>query len=484
MIEINILSHADYSGRIRKDKESSGLDHFAKAIDRIRGKDPDHCLLLDAGDNISHLLWGDFIPEAVKLLKTDVFELGNHEFDRGEKDLESRIAVLKGKVNVVCANIVRKKDNSYIKGVRPYVLLQKGGITFGILGLCTEYTPYMVTKPMIEPFRVLDSVECARKHIPQMRKEGAEIIIVLTHFPFYEDRTGELFDVFDQIKDLHPDVMIGGHIPGDFAEVIDGCAITKAGFGGRSLGHTTLYFDKEKREVVRREARIIDVMKEKESDPQIRQIMDDVLKPHLYYYEEALAEVKEDIPMRLDFESPMGDLISDAVRMEMKADFAYFNCTSCGRFLSKGPLTRAAIADAMGFNDFLFISEYKGKDIYDLFEHIHFPERFGNNGNIMFSGLRVKMDHTRVAGNKVVWIRKENGEDIDPDETFKVVTSEYMSSGGNDTGAISGRVKWKNTGIRIHDVLWNYFSRFSTIEGKEDGRYLFIGKPENDNSPW
>ena len=149
MIEINILSHADYSGRIRKDKESSGLDHFAKAIDRIRGKDPDHCLLLDAGDNISHLLWGDFIPEAVKLLKTDVFELGNHEFDRGEKDLESRIAVLKDKVDVVCANIVKKKDGSYVEGVRPYVLLQKGGISFGILGLCTVYTPYMVTKPMI-----------------------------------------------------------------------------------------------------------------------------------------------------------------------------------------------------------------------------------------------------------------------------------------------------------------------------------------------
>ncbi|MBQ2658261.1 MAG: bifunctional metallophosphatase/5'-nucleotidase [Erysipelotrichaceae bacterium] len=484
MIQINILSHADYSGRIRKDKETSGLDHFAKAIDRIRDKDPDHCLLLDAGDNISHLLWGDFIPEAIKLLKTDVFELGNHEFDRGEKDLETRIARFNDQVDVVCANIVKKKDDSYVEGLRPYTLLQKGGVTFGILGLCTEYTPYMVTKPMIEPFKVLNSVECARKYIPQMRKEGAEIIIVLTHFPFYADHTGELFDVFSQIKGLHPDVMIGGHIPGDFAEVIDGCAITKAGFGGRSLGHTTICFDEEKREIISKETEIIDVMKEEETDPEIEKILKEVLKPHLYYFEEAVAEVREDIPMRLDFESEMGDLLSDAVREEMKVDFAYFNCTSCGRFLSKGPLTRSSIADAMGFNDYLYKSRYTGKDIYDLFEHIHYPERFGNNGNIMFSGLRVKMDHTKPAGHKVVWIRKENGENVDPYEIFTVVTSEYMSSGGNDTGDISGRVKWENTGIRIHDVLWNYFSHFRIIEGKKDGRYEFIGKPENDNSPW
>ena len=484
MIQINILSHADYSGRIRKDEESSGLDHFVCAVNKIRNEDPEHCLLLDAGDNISHLLWGDFIPEAIKLLKTDVFELGNHEFDRGEEDLETRISRFNDQVEVVCANIVKKKDGSFVKGVSPYVLLEKGGIRFGILGLCTEYTPYMVTGPMIEPFKVLNSVECARKYIPEMHRKGAEIIIVLTHFPFYEDRTGELFDVFNQIKDLHPDVMIGGHIPGDFAEVIDGCAITKAGFGGRSLGHTTLYFDEIERKVIRSEAEIIDVMKEDGNDLEVESILEDVLKPHLYYFEEAKAEVAEDIPMRLDFESEMGDLLSDAVREEMNADFAYFNCTSCGRFLSKGPLTRSAIADAMGFNDYLYTSEYTGKDIYDLFEHIHYPERFGNNGNIMFSGLRVKMDHTKPAGKKVVFIRKQNGEDVKPDDVFTVVTSQYMSSGGNDTGEIAGRVKWKNTGIRIHDALWNYFSHFKTIEGKKDGRYLFIGKPENDNSPW
>ncbi len=485
MIKINILSHADYSGQIHRDENACGLEYFKKAIDRIREEDPDHTLLLDAGDNSSHLLWGDFIPEAVKLLGTDVFELGNHEFDRGQEDLETRIARLNPQVKSVCANIVKKEDNSAVKGVEPYVLLKRGDITFGILGLCTEYTPYMVTKPMIEPFKVLDSVECARRYIPEMRSKGAEIIIVLTHFPFYGDQMGELFDVFHRISDLHPDVMIGGHIPGDFAEVIDGCAISKAGFGGKSLGHTTLYFDEKTRKVIDRKVEIIDVMNgETESDDETARILETVLEPYRYYYEETAAEIMNDIPMRLDFESPMGDLLADAIREEMNTDFAYFNCTSCGRFLPKGRITRAVIASAMGFNDFLYQGVYTGKDLYDLFEHIHIPERFGNNGNIFFSGVKVKMDHHQPAGRKVVYIRKENGEDVLPDEVFHVVTSEYMMSGGNDTIEISSRAEWSGTGIHVHDALWNYFSGYDRIDASMDDRYLFLGKPENDNSPW
>ena len=485
MIRINLLSHADYSGEIRRDSDAVGLDYFKKAIDCIREEDPEHCLLLDAGDNTNHLLWSDFLPEAIKLLGTDVFELGNHEFDRGEKELERRVSLFNDQVKVVCSNIVKKEDDAFVKGVDPYVLLKKGGITYGVLGLCTEYTPYMVTKPMIEPFKVLDSVTCARKYIPEMRLKGAQIVIMLTHFPFYPDHTGELFEVFEQIRDLHPDVMIGGHIPGDFAEVVDGCAITKAGFGGKSLGHVTLYYDEETQMVVKKEAEVIDVMHaETEYDEETAAILKTVLEPHRYYFEEAAAEVCEDIPMRLDFESPMGDLLADGIRQVMKTDFVYFNCTSCGRFLPQGPLTRAVIAAAMGFNDCLYQAEISGKDIYDLFEHIHVPERFGNNGNIFFSGLKVKMDHTKKAGHKVVRIRKENGEDLLADDTFTVVTSEYMASGGNDTIVISSRMKWINTGIRVHDALWQYFTSQDQVKAVMDGRYLFIGNPENDNSPW
>ncbi len=485
MVTIRILSHADYSGQIRRNENASGLSYFKKAIDNIRNQDPEHTLLLDAGDNFKHVLWDHFVRQEVLLLGTDVFELGNHEFDNGERELEKRIEEISDQVDVVCSNIVKKKDDSFIKGVKPYTILKKGDVTYGILGLCTEYTPYMVTSSMIEPFRVLDSVECARKYIPQMRSEGAEIIIVLTHFPFYEDETGELFDVFNQIKDLKPDVMIGGHIPGDFAKVIDCCIITKAGFGGKSLGIATIEYDDTEKKIVSKKAEVLDVFHDQmEEDAETRDIVEETLEPYNYYFDEVLADVTEDIPMRLDFESEMGNLIADAVRDYFHTDFAYFNCTSCGKRIPKGPLTRETISESMGFNDELYLSVYRGEDLYDLFEHVHVPERFGNNGNIFFSGICVKMDHTKPAGEKVVYITDPEGYKIQRNAVITVVTSEYMSSGGNDTKEIAKRVHWQNTHVRIHDVLAEYFRKIQKVEKKPLGRYPFIGTPENDNSPW
>ena len=102
----------------------------------------------------------------------------------------------------------------------------------------------------------------------------------------------------------------------------------------------------------------------------------------------------------------------------------------------------------------------------------------------MFSGLRVKMDHTKPAGHKVVWIRDLDGNVLDPERVVSVATSRYMSTGGNGTGSFAERFNWKELDIRIHDAIAQYFEEKGRIRGEADGRYEFIGTPENDNSPW
>ena len=207
-------------------------------------------------------------------------------------------------------------------------------------------------------------------------------------------------------------------------------------------------------------------------------------KAYEYYFTDVIAEALEDIPMHLSSESKMGDLLSDAMREAAGTDFAYFNCTSCGRMIPKGPLTRYSIQRAIAFNENLQITEMKGSDIYDLFELIHEPEIFGNNAELMFSGLRIKIDHTKPAGHKVVWIRDLNGKDIDPECILSVATSKYMSTGGNGTRSIAERFSWKELDVKIHDAIAQYFQQKGRIKGERDGRYEFIGSPENDNSPW
>ena len=488
IVNLHILNHADYAAAFRPDFETPGFAKFYSAIESIRRLDPEHTLLLDAGDNFKSKLWDDDVQEGIIRLKTDVYNYGNHDFDWGKEHLEKHTKYLEGKVPVVCANVVEKETNDFVKGAKPYVIIEKGGIKYGVLGLITEYTPYMVTAKYFTPYKVIDSVKQARTYIPKMREEGAEIIIVLTHFPFYftdDSESGELIEVLDKIIDLKPDVMIGGHIPGDYARVYKDCIVTKGGFCGNSLLDAIISFDTETRKVVSKKARCIDVFNnEFEIDADADKWMHSVIDPHNYYFNEVIAEAKEDITATLAYESPLGDLYADALIEKYNVDFVYFNNTSMGHLLNKGPLTRVDVENITGFDDPIYKSEYTGKQIYELFERVHNPEVFGNNANISFAGLIVKMDHTKPKYNKVVSITLSNGEPLDLNKKYSVVTSEYMSYGGNGTYPIANQVKWAETGDTMYPLLIDYFIKHKELHAPKLGRYIFIGKPENDNSPY
>ncbi len=487
--ELHILNHADYDGEFREDEKTPGLSRFYCAIESVRAKDPQHCLLLDAGDNINRILWhGKQVFDGLALIGTDAMTLGNHEFDRGKEQLEENIAHINQTFPILCSNIVDKMTGDFIKGTRPYVVIEKAGIKYGIVGCTTEYTPYMVTASAFAPFKAISEVEALRKYIPMARAEGAEVIIGLCHFPFYfdeESESGELIEVIDQIIDLKPDVMIGGHIPGDYARLYRGVAVTKGGFSGKSLPHIILQFDEQSRKVVGARCEIIDVLHDHfDHDERIDAFVAEIVKPYQYYFDEVIGYNERTMKMRLSCESEMGDFLCDAVMDRMKSDIVYFNATSCGRQFPEGEITRYSLISVMGFNDPLMKTMMTGRQIWQLFELVHEPERYGNNGNIIFAGLNVKMDHTRPAGHKVVFIHDRNGNDLDPNRLYTVITSEYMASGGNDTSKLTRQLNYENTGVLIHDALVEFISQQKTIRAPQLGRYIFVGQPENDNSPW
>ena len=306
---IDILAHADFHGQFREDSENPGLSRFFSAVETIRSKNPQATLLLDAGDESKCLWKGKPVYKGLDLIKTDAMVLGNHEFDAGRKDLESYISYAKDFFPMLCANVTYKNNKQLINDTEPYAILDREGIKIGILGLSSSYTPNIVEKSAFADFEMKDSVETIRRNVMLMRKQGAEIIILLTHFPFYPDETGELFEVFKQIKDLDIDVFIGGHIPGDYGAVKDDCAIVKAGFHGVSLGHVTLYFDDVLRKTVDKQVEIIDVRNGPYGhDEKIDAFVKEVCEDYEPFFNDVIAESKEDIIMHLSEESPMGDL--------------------------------------------------------------------------------------------------------------------------------------------------------------------------------
>lgn len=485
LIPIDILGHADFSARFKKSKDCPGLAAFGTQIDRIRESNPDGTLLLDAGDEFCSKFWsGSQIVETLSFLKTDAMTLGNHEFDRGQDFLES--CVEQADFPILCANITEKATGKLVKGTKPWVILDRSGVRIGLLGLTSEYTPFMVTAASFAPYEVRSSVALCNKHIPEMRKAGAQIVIVLAHFPFYVDAdgtlSGELYDVLANIPQA--DAFIGGHIPGDYAGIWRNTAVVKGGFGGNSLPHIRLWFDPEKGEVVRKECVVHAVKTGVDVKEKYRACEEKLVAPLRDYLDTVLATAEEEMTIHLASETKLGNLLADSVREGAGAQIAYLNATSAGGSIQPGPVTVEDIVSVVGYNDPIFLTEMTGRQLWDLFEWVYVPERFGNNAGLFFSGVVVSIDHTRPAGRKVLAVMLRDGTPVELERRYSVATSEYMASGGNDTSRIAKTLKWKNTQIRVYDALFAYLRKDGTMRVSPERRMYENGTPENNHAPF
>lgn len=484
-IQIDILAHADFSGQLRRTKKCPGMAVFGAAIEAIRRENRAGTLLLDAGDEFSANFWGGGpMVKAVSLLGTDAMTLGNHEFDRGEGFLDSCIAA--APYPILCANIVRRDTDDLIPGVRPWVMLERENVKIGVLGLTTEYTPYMVTASSFAPYEARSCAEAARRYVPQMRLAGAQIVVVLAHIPFYaaEDGglSGELIDLLQDIPQV--DVCIGGHIPGDYAGMVGDTLVMKGGFSGKSLCHATLLLDAEKGEITGRSCRVVQTEWDAEPVAAYQRYIDSVTEPFRDFFEKPLAVTAERWEIHLSAETRLGNFLAQCVQEAAGTDAAYMNATSAGGTISPGVVTAEDITGVMGFNDPILRAEITGAQIWELFELVYVPERFGNNAGLMYSGLIVYADHTKPAFQKIQAITLRDGTPIERDRVYTIATSEYMASGGNDTAAVADKLSWREIGVRMYEAIFASLEKYGEMRVSPEQRLYEVGRPENDHSPF
>lgn len=177
-------------------KERGGYARLKTLIDQEREKEPD-ALVLDAGDfSIGTLFQTLYTTQAAELrtmgaVGFDATTIGNHEFDHKSKGFAEMLnaAVSSGETVpfVLCANYRPAADNpdrEFIQqatedyGVQETMLLERGGVTYGIFGI------FGVDSHDCAPtsgFELEDSVVAAKRCVEALKAQGAEFIICLSH---------------------------------------------------------------------------------------------------------------------------------------------------------------------------------------------------------------------------------------------------------------------------------------------------------------
>lgn len=429
-----------------KDKQIGGLDRLAGAIQQVRKEHGDNVLLLDAGDLLGDTLLADRTKGEALLatwnhLGYDGLTVGNHEPDFGSAVLRRRIA--EAKFPVIAANLVQRPSGKLL--TRPYVLRKVDGVTVGILGLAYPKTARTTSPKNIPDLDFQEPVAAAKRYLPKMREEGAEIAIALTHLGLSADQF-----LARQVTDF--DVIVGGHSHNRMAEAqrIGKTLIVQAGAHGSDLGRLDLTVEKGK--ITEHKRTLIPLDHEKiPSDRAAARLLTELLAPHEKVLNEEIGKAKDWLvraqtlagqeARKRDQESPIDSLFADILRAKTRADVAFLPGVGYGVAIPPGPITAAHLRQMIPHNGKVFTMRLSGARILEILEQAVENSYTDDpavkvGGMVQMSGLRFRYDPTLALGHRILSVERTEGK-WDASADYTVATNALLASGGHNYKAFT-----------------------------------------------
>ncbi len=193
-----------------------GFPRVAAEAKKLRAANK-NVLFLHAGDAFSGTLYhtlfqGQASVDLMNQLGLDAFALGNHEFDGGDATLKAFID--KAKFPVISANVEAQKGSTLDGAWKPYIIKEIDRQKVGIIGIDVAQKTKVSSRPS-DAISFYDEVFRAQKYADELKAQGVNKIILLSHFGFDND-------LGLAAKTTGIDVIIGGDthtLMGDFTAV-------------------------------------------------------------------------------------------------------------------------------------------------------------------------------------------------------------------------------------------------------------------------
>src|SRR4051812_6223055 len=183
------LTAENFSALAKSYGRIGGLDRMATAVKAVRAqRGNDRVLLLDGGDTWQGSLGanrtrGQDMADCFALLKPDAMT-GHWEFTYGT----DRVKQLTDSLGFpfLALNI---RDTEWQEPVfAPYKMFEKGGVKVAVLGQAFPYTPVANPRWMIPTWSFGIREEDVRLNVEKARREGAQLVVLLSHNGFDVDR--------------------------------------------------------------------------------------------------------------------------------------------------------------------------------------------------------------------------------------------------------------------------------------------------------
>jgi 5'-nucleotidase len=434
-------------------------------------------ILLDAGDTLhglpfANLMNGESIVEIMNLIGYDAMTPGNHDFNYGTKTL----LALADKMDfpLISSNIANKSNGSDF--LEDHIMIDRNGVKYGIFGLSTPETAYKTNPNNVTEIEFTDPVTAATKEVAELKAEGAEVIIALSHLG--TDVSSEVTSTLVAEKVDGIDLIVDGHSHSvyDTGLSVEDTLIVSTGDYISNIG-VVLIDSTGKMEVD-----LVNATEFTQTDAAV----DELIATYSAEQEELLSEIIGYSCVKLDgirehvraIETNLGNLATDAFRWATGADVAITNGGGIRASIGIGDITKRDIVTVFPFGNYVVTKKVTGEALLLALEHgvSTYPAPLG--AFLQVSGITFRIDSTQPAGGRVV-DPMIHGEPLDPSAEYLLATNDFIVAGG-DGYTMLADFEVANEYGSMEDVLIDYLRETGDVLAQIEDRItvLEIEEPE------
>ncbi|MDI6738883.1 MAG: 5'-nucleotidase C-terminal domain-containing protein [Candidatus Edwardsbacteria bacterium] len=423
-------------------------------------------LLLEGGDIFSGTPVGEAskgkaVIEFMNALGYDAMAVGNHDYDLGQEVFTS---LLKDAVfPALSCNVLDSVSRQVVPYLKPYIILDRAGLRIGILGLTLQKIRGMSTAANLKGLDFGDEIPTARIWMDRLRAQGVDLVIGLLHTGYDRDKV-----IADSVPGF--DVIIGAHSHTGMRQAYEdpiNHTIVVQTYGNLScIGRLDLAIDPATKQIVGYDYKLKDLLAEEvDADTAFKRLIGQWQAKAEAGFDSVIGFARANIGIVSGGESPIGNLICDAMREAMGADFAFQNSGGIRGEFPAGDITYRNVYKVDAFGNSIVTMNLTGAQVIKVCE----TSVLGFHGIFQVSGLAMRYDAKKPIWQRVTEVLV-NGQPIDTAKVYKIAINNFLAGGGQNYKIFLQGTDRNDAYLTVRQALADYVRRHTPLDVRTEGR--------------
>jgi sulfur-oxidizing protein SoxB len=458
------LTSEDFAALAKSYGKLGGLDRIATIVNAIRAERGDRVVVLDGGDTwqnsyTSLITKGQDMVDCMKLLKPDAMT-GHWEFTLGEARVKELVEDLG--FAFLAQNIRDTEWNE--PAFKASATFERGGIRVAVIGQALPYTPIANPRWMIPNWSFGIREEDLQKQVDTVRKDGAQLVVLLSHNGFDLDRK-----LASRVSGI--DVILTGHTHDALPEAVKvgKTLLIASGCHGKFVSRLDL--DVRDGEVKGYRYKLIPVFSDVIApEPQMAAAIHKVRAPHEKMLREVIGKADTLLYRRGNFNGTLDDVICEALLSERDAEIALSPGFRWGTSILPGQdITVEDIYNATAITYpacyRMTMSGARLKEILeDVADNLFNPDPYYQQGGDMVrvGGLGYTIDIGKSMGSRISDLKLlRTGQPLEADKDYTVTGWASVNQG--------------TEGPPVWDLVMRHIRKKKTVAPQDSGHVRVLG---------